>query len=60
LAGEIVDMGEELVMLATERASHLLPPELLDAVTFTLAPDPLLSVTGTIAHALDRELGVLA
>ncbi|MDX2075997.1 MAG: ROK family protein [bacterium] len=60
LAGEIVDMGEELITLATERTRHLLPPELVNAVTFSLATDPLLSVTGTIAHALDRELGVLS
>ncbi|HRF96201.1 MAG TPA: hypothetical protein PLZ51_13440, partial [Aggregatilineales bacterium] len=60
LAGEIVDMGEELITLATEQTRHLLPPELVNAVTFSLATDPLLSVTGTIAHALDRELGVLS
>jgi predicted NBD/HSP70 family sugar kinase len=60
LAGQIVEMGAELIALATERAANLLPPDLVDAVTFSLATDVTLSVSGTIAHALERELGVLA
>lgn len=60
LAGEIVEMGAELVTLATERAAHLLPPDLVDAVTFSLATDITLSVSGCVAHALERELGVIA
>lgn len=60
LAGEIVDMGDELVGLATEKAKKYLPPDLVDAVAVSLETDSMLSLSGTIAHALERELGVLS
>lgn len=59
LAGEVEEMGVELVSLVIERASKLMPPDRVDAVTCDLADDPTLSLTGTIAHALHRELGIL-
>jgi len=59
LAGEIVEMGEELMLLATDRTAKMLPPDLVDAVGFRLETDSTLSLTGAIAHALDRELGVI-
>ncbi|MCU0480409.1 MAG: ROK family transcriptional regulator [Anaerolineae bacterium] len=60
LAGEIVEMGEELMQLATNQTTRLLPPDLVDAVTFSLETDTTLSLRGAIAHALDRELGVIS
>lgn len=60
IAGEIVEMGEELIALATQRAKHYIPPDLVDAVVVTHETDTMLSLSGAIAHALDRELGVLS
>jgi len=59
LAGGVVEIGEPLLQLATQYATELLPPDLVNAVTFSLSEDQSLSVTGTLAHALARELGVL-
>ncbi|MCA9914929.1 MAG: ROK family protein, partial [Anaerolineae bacterium] len=59
LAGGVVEIGEPLLQLATQYATELLPPDLVNAVTFSLSEDQTLSVTGTLAHALDRELGIL-
>lgn len=59
LAGDIVDMGQPLLDLALQEARHRLSPELLDVITFSMAEDPTLSVSGTIAFALHNELGVL-
>jgi predicted NBD/HSP70 family sugar kinase len=59
LAGDIVDMGDALLELAIQQASGRLPPELLDTITFSLSEDPTLNVTGTLAFALHKELGVL-
>lgn len=59
LAGGVVEIGEPLLQLATKYATELLPPDLVNAVTFSHSQDQSLSVTGTLAHALDRELGIL-
>ncbi len=59
LAGDIVDLGEPLLALALKEARQRLSLELLDVITFSIAEDPTLSVSGTIALALHSELGVL-
>ena len=59
MAGGVVELGDPFLDLVTRRAAELIPPDLLNAVTFSLAEDQTLSVTGTLAHALSRELGVL-
>jgi predicted NBD/HSP70 family sugar kinase len=59
LAGAIVDLGPALLDQATRQAGNLLPPALVDAVTFSLNEDRTLSATGTITHALQKALGVL-
>lgn len=59
VAGDIVDLGEPLLALAVQQAAGRLPPELLESITFSLSEDPSLSITGTIAFALHKELGVL-
>lgn len=59
LAGELADLGLPLVHLAAERVSELLPPVLFQSVTFAVSKDALLNVTGAIALALERGVGVL-
>lgn len=59
LAGGIIELGEPLLERATRYAADLLPPDLVNAVTYSLAEDQTLNLTGTVAHALNRELGVL-
>lgn len=56
LAGDVVELGDEIIHLATQQTADWLPPDLVDAVTYSLASDALLSVTGAVAHGLDREL----
>lgn len=56
LAGDVVDLGEEIIRLAMQQTAEWLPPDLVDAVMYSLASDSLLSVTGAVAHGLDREL----
>lgn len=59
LAGDIVDLGFTILTMAIEQAAERLPPELLRHTKFDLAEDSSLSLSGTIAYALDQELGVL-
>lgn len=56
LAGDMVELGEEIITLATQQTADWLPPDLVDAVTYSLANDSMLSVTGAVAHGLEREL----
>lgn len=56
LAGDMVELGEQIITLATQQTAAWLPPDLVDAVTYSLANDSLLSVTGAVAHGLEREL----
>jgi predicted NBD/HSP70 family sugar kinase len=56
LAGDMVELGDQIITLATQQTADWLPPDLVDAVTYSLANDSLLSVTGAVAHGLDREL----
>jgi predicted NBD/HSP70 family sugar kinase len=56
LAGDMVELGDQIITLATQQTADWLPPDLVDAVTYSLANDSLLSVTGAIAHGLEREL----
>jgi predicted NBD/HSP70 family sugar kinase len=59
LAGPIVDLGQSLLEQAAAKTQQMIQPDLVQAVTFSLADSANLNAAGAVAQALQNELGIL-
>lgn len=59
LAGEIADLGQELLDITLEKAQRIIPAKVLAAITFSTQVDQNLVAVGALAKTLQQELGIV-